>query len=54
MNKHMITFAFLIIAFVFYFVGMAMPAAIFMLFGAVAEMVFWVRLFRPGRDKPRR
>ena len=54
MKKHMITFAFLIIAFAFYFVGMAMPAAIFMLFGAVAEMVVWVRLFRPGRDKSRR
>ena len=41
------------VAIAFYFVGMAMPAAIFMLLGAVAEMVFWVRLFRTGKDKPR-
>ncbi len=51
MNKHLITFAFLIVAFAFYFVGMAMPAAIFMLLGAMAEMVVWVRLFRIGRGK---
>jgi len=46
MNKHLVTFLFLIIAFVFYFIGMAMPAAIFMLLGMVAEMIVWVRLFR--------
>jgi hypothetical protein len=51
MKKHLITFAFLIVAFAFYFVGMAMPAAIFMLLGAMAEMVVWVRLFRIGRGK---
>jgi len=51
MNKHLITFLFLIIAIAFYFVGMAIPAAIFILLGAVAEMVVWVRILRPGRGK---
>jgi len=45
MNKHVITGLFLFLALVLYFAGMALPAMIFLLLGAAAEMVFWVRLF---------
>jgi hypothetical protein len=48
----MITFAFLLVAFVFYFVGMALPAAIFMVLGMISEMMFWLRLFRRDGNKP--
>ena len=46
MKDHLVTYLFLLAAFALYFLGMAMPAAIFMLLGALAEMVFWVRLLR--------
>jgi len=46
MKDHLVTYLFLLAAFALYFLGMAMPATIFMLLGALAEMVFWVRLFR--------
>ena len=52
MNKRLITLSFFLLAVVLYFIGMAMPAAIFLLLGMLAEMVFWVRLFRRGGDKP--
>ena len=45
MRDHLLTFAFLLAAFAFYFLGMVMPAGLFMLLGALAEIVFWVRLF---------
>lgn len=46
MKYHLPTWLFLLIAFLFYFLGMALPAAFFMLLGALAEIVFWVRVFR--------
>ena len=46
MKGHLPTYAFLLLAFACYFVGMALPAAFFMLLGALAEAVFWVRVFR--------
>ena len=49
-----ITFSFLLVAFAFYFIGMALPAAIFLVLGVLSEMVFWVRLFRTDKDKPGR
>lgn len=49
MKNHLPTWSFLLIAFLFYFLGMALPAAIFMLLGLLAEAAFWVRLFRKGR-----
>ncbi|MGD9265483.1 MAG: glycosyl transferase family 39 [Lysobacterales bacterium] len=49
MTRHVPTFVFLLLAIACYFLGMALPAAIFMLLGALAEAVFWVRLFRRRR-----
>jgi len=46
MKEHLPTYVFLLLAFGGYFIGMALPAAIFMLLGLLAEMVVWVRLFR--------
>jgi len=49
MNRHLLTFLFLLLAMALYFIGMALPAAIFMLLGMLAELVFWVRLL--GRNR---
>jgi hypothetical protein len=49
MNKRLITLLIFVLAVVFYFIGMALPATIFLALGVIAEIVFWVRLFR--RDK---
>ena len=49
MKNHLPTWVFLLVAFLFYFLGMALPAAFFMLLGLLAEGVFWVRLFRRRR-----
>jgi hypothetical protein len=46
MKHHIPTYVFLLIAFACYMVGMALPAAFFMIVGALAEAVFWVRVFR--------
>ena len=46
MTKRLITLSFFLLAFTLYFLGMTLPAAVFLLLGAVAEIVFWVRLFR--------
>ena len=55
MNTHLITFLFLLLAPALYFAGMALPATIFLVLGGIAEMVFWVRLFRgDNRDSDRR
>ena len=48
LRNHLPIWSFLLIAFLFYFLGMALPAAFFMLLGLVAEAVFWVRSFRKG------
>jgi hypothetical protein len=49
MKHHLYTLMFLILAIALYFVGMALPATVFLVFGMLAEAVFWVRLFRVGR-----
>ena len=49
MNKRLITLLFFVLAVVLYFIGMALPATIFLLLGVMAEMVFWVRLFKSGK-----
>jgi hypothetical protein len=51
MKKHLITFLFLLAAFAFYFAGLALPAAFFMLLGLLSEMIFWVRLLRIGKGR---
>jgi threonine/homoserine efflux transporter RhtA len=52
MNKHLTTLLFFLLALVLYFIGLALAATIFLLFGALAEGIFWLRLFRGGRHKP--
>ena len=54
MNKRLITLSFFILAVVFYFIGMASTATVFLLLGVLAEMVFWVRLFKPRDDRSNR
>jgi hypothetical protein len=54
MRNHLPTWLFLLIAFACYFLGMALPAAVFILLGLLAEMVFWVRIIRGLRRKPNR
>jgi hypothetical protein len=49
MKNHLPTWVFLLLAIACYFLGMALPAAIFMLLGALAEAIFWVRLFKRRR-----
>jgi len=51
MNQHLITLLFLLLALALYFAGMALPAMIFLLLGGLAEMVFWVRVFRGSNRK---
>jgi hypothetical protein len=50
MNKRLITLLIFVLAAVLYFVGFAYTATIFLALGVIAEIVFWVRLFRS--DKP--
>ncbi len=45
MRRHIVTFAFLGFALVFYGLGAAGPATGFLALGFVAEGVFWFRLF---------
>ena len=55
MSPHIITLLFLLLALVLYYVGMSLPATIFLVLGGIAEIVFWVRLFRgDNRDSDRR
>lgn len=48
MKRHLITALFLIIAIVFYSMGAAGPGVVFLLLGGVAELGFWLRIFKPG------
>ena len=52
MNKHFTTLSFFLLAVLLYFVGMALPAVIFLFLGMLAEIVFWVRLFRGNKNEP--
>jgi hypothetical protein len=45
MNKRLISLSIFVIAVVLYFIGMSYTAAVFLVLGAVAEAVFWVRFF---------
>lgn len=51
MSPRMITFLFLVLALFCYGVGFAYVATVFIGLGVLAELIFWVRLFRrdPGR-----
>jgi len=49
MKKHIITFLFLIIAIVFYSLGAVGPGTAFLVIGALAELTFWIRIFRKDR-----
>lgn len=49
MKRHLITFAFLVLAITLYAVGAAGPATILIVLGIAAEAVFWFRV--AGKDK---
>ena len=49
MKRHIITFAFLLLALALYTVGAAGPATGLLVLGVLAEGTFWFRLFRGGR-----
>jgi hypothetical protein len=53
MNRHLVTILFLVAAVVLYISGLIFPATVLVLLGAIAEMTFWVRLFRGGRKNSR-
>jgi len=46
MNKRLTTLLFFVLAALLYFVGFALPATVFLVLGALAEMVFWVHIFK--------
>ena len=46
MRRHTITILFLLAAIVLYAIGFSIPANIFIGLGILAELTFWVRLFR--------
>jgi len=46
MRQHTITILFLLAAIVLYTIGFSIPANIFVGLGILAELTFWVRLFR--------
>ena len=46
MRQHTITILFLLAAIVLYAIGFSIPANIFIGLGILAELTFWVRLFR--------
>jgi hypothetical protein len=52
MNKRLITLLVFVVAAALYFIGFAFTATIFLALGMVAEMVFWVRLFRRNKPTP--
>ncbi len=51
MKNHTLTFTFLLLAIVLYVAGMAIPATVFLVLGALAEGVFWVRLLNSSGRK---
>jgi hypothetical protein len=53
MNRHLVTILVLVAAVALYAIGLIFPATVLVLLGAIAEMTFWVRLFRGGRKKSR-
>jgi len=53
MNRHLVTILFLVAAVALYAIGLIFPATVLVLLGGIAEMTFWVRLFRGGKRKSR-
>ena len=51
MIKHLTTFACLVAAILFYWLGAAVPATVLIVVGMVAEGIFWLRLLRGRTTK---
>jgi len=51
-QRLLITFSFLIVAFIFYGLGHTPGFKLFFLLGAAFELVFWVRVFRRKGKQP--
>jgi hypothetical protein len=49
LRKHLITFAFFVLAIVCYSLGAVGPGIVFFVLGGLAELVFWFRLLGSGR-----
>jgi hypothetical protein len=49
-QRLLVTFSFLILAFIFYGLGHAPGFKVFLLLGAAFELVFWVRIFRSKKS----
>ena len=49
MKKHIVTGLFLVVALIFYGLGAVGPGTAFLVIGAIAEGVFWLRIFRRNR-----
>jgi hypothetical protein len=52
MNKRLVTLLVFVLAAVLYFIGFAFTATISLVLAVIAEMVFWVRLFRRDKSTP--
>lgn len=50
MNRQLVTLLFLLAAIAFYVSGRAIPAGILMVLGMLAEITFWLRLFKSGKQ----
>ena len=53
MKGHTVTALFLLVAIFLYSVGLAMAAGVLFFLGAVAEIVFWILLFRGSAQSAR-
>ena len=53
MQRHLITFLFLVLAIVFYSLGAAGPGTFLLLVGVLAEGTFWFRIFGKSKDTTR-
>lgn len=51
-TRHATTILFLVLAVLFYALGLLLPAVVLLVFGGIAELVFWYRLFTGGRSSP--
>ena len=51
MKRHAITVIFLLLALILYAVGAAVPATALLVLGAVAELIFWSRIFTSKKSR---
>jgi hypothetical protein len=53
-NPHLLTVLCLLAALSCYALGLALPATALLVTGGILELMFWVRLLRPGQSRASR